>query len=411
MRKAFILFCIVLIIFFTIVSRHDTSNLSIENLAYVIAIGIDNGEKNILKLTLQIATSSNGSPSESSSTSQSDNSTITSVECNSIESGLNLINSYISKQLNLSHCKIIVFSEEFAVNGISDEISTLVNNVEIRPNCSIAICKSSAEDFLSINKPVLVNLTARFYDVVVNSGNYTGYSKNITLTDFYNAINDMCIEPVAILAGINFPYTRKTPSYTNYIDLDSSYTADELDITNNNNTQICGLAVFNDGYLVGEMTAMDCLCYLILSGELQNSIVDIPDPYNINKTINLSITQVKKPEIKVKIINGSPYIDCKLNILANILSLTENSDYTSTEKLNTIIQYANSYLKSHITNFLYKTTSNYKSDIVGFGKYAIRKFNTIREWKNYNWQDNYKNSFFSVHVDTNITNSSLIQKN
>ena len=156
MRKIFLIACTIFIVFFIIVSRHDSSNLSIENLAYVIAIGIDNGENNLISLTLQVATSSTGDPSESESTSQSNNSTITSVECNSIESGINLINSYISKQINLSHCKIIVFSEAFAVNGISNEISTLVNNIQIRPDCSIAISKSTAKDFLNMNKPVKV---------------------------------------------------------------------------------------------------------------------------------------------------------------------------------------------------------------------------------------------------------------
>lgn len=411
MRKIFIVACIIFIVFFIIISRHNSSNLSIENLAYVIAIGIDNGENNLISLTLQVATSSTGDPSESESTSQSNNSTITSVECNSIESGINLINSYISKQINLSHCKIIVFSEAFAVNGISNEISTLVNNIQIRPDCSIAISKSTAKDFLNMNKPVLVNLTARYYEVVVSSGDYTGYSKNITLSNFYNTLKDSCVEPTAILAGINFPDTTTIPDYTNYIDIDSSYTANQLEINNTNKMQISGLAVFNDGYLIGEMTSMDSICHLILTGNLQNSIISIPDPYNSNEIINLSIIQIQKPEISVNIVNGSPFIDCNLNISANILSLNDNSDYTTSQKLNTIVEYANSYLESHILDYLYKTSTHFKSDIVGFGKYAISKFLTIPEWTDFNWQENYKNSFFTVSVNTNITNSSLIQKN
>lgn len=411
MKKIFVFLGFILIVLLIALSRHNTNNQSIENLAYVIAIGIDSGETNLLKLTLQIATSSSGNSQSGGSSSQSSNSTITSVECNSINSGINLINSYISKKINLSHCKIVVFSESFAVNGISDEISTLVNNVEIRPDCSIAVCKSSAEDFLNMNTPVLINLTARYYEIVVTSGDYTGFSTNVTLSDFYNALKDSSTEPIAILAGINFPDTTSVPNYTNYIDIDSSYTADEVSITNKNNMQISGLAVFRDGVFIGEMDSMETMCHLIVSGKLQNAIISIPNPFDISGIINLSINQLEKSDISVKLVNGSPYISCKVKISANILSLSSDSDYTTPEKLQTITNYANSYLESHIKNYLYKTSNDFKTDIVGFGKYLLNEFPTIQAWNNINWRDNYVNSFFDVNVNTVIVNSSLFQKN
>lgn len=36
------------------------------------------------------------------------------IECNSIDSGINLLNSFISKRINLAHCKAFVFSETLA---------------------------------------------------------------------------------------------------------------------------------------------------------------------------------------------------------------------------------------------------------------------------------------------------------
>ena len=411
MKRVFIFFSALLLVFLLILSRHNSNNQSIENLAYVIAIGIDNSENNRLKLTLQIATSSAGNSNSGGSSSQSSNSTITSVECSSIVSGMNLINSYISKKLNLSHCKIVVFSEDFAINGISDEVATLVNNVQIRPDCSIAVCKSSAEDFLNMNKPVLIDLTARFYEIVVTSGDYTGFSRNITLSEFYNCLKDSSINPTAILAGINFPATTSIPAYSNYVDIDVNYTADEVNITNKNNMQICGLAVFNEGNLIGEMTSIDCICHLIVSGQLQNATINIPDPYDMTEIINLSIIQVEKPDISVKLVNGAPYISCDVELNSNIVSLSSDSDYATPEKLKTISNYANSYLENHINDYLYKTSKDFKSDVVGFGKYVLNKFSTIQKWNDFNWRENYENSFFNTNVDMTIVNSSLIQKN
>ena len=44
----------------------------------------------------------------------------------------------------------------------------------------------------------------------------------------------------------------------------------------------------------------------------------------------------------------------------------------------------------------------YNSDIDGFGKYALKHFSTINEWENFNWLDNYQNSFFKVNVNSKI---------
>ena len=113
-RKFFLLIIILTLpICLTGCSQQEKEN-SIEDLAYVIAIGIDKGENNLIKLSLQFATPSSSPPSSSGGSSSSSESTISSADCSSIDSGINLINSYISKKINLSHCKAVVFSEEIA---------------------------------------------------------------------------------------------------------------------------------------------------------------------------------------------------------------------------------------------------------------------------------------------------------
>jgi spore germination protein KC len=69
-------------------------------MAYVIAIGIDKGESNLLKISLQFATPSSSLNGESTGSSSDSESTVSSVECSTIDSGINLINSYISGKIN-----------------------------------------------------------------------------------------------------------------------------------------------------------------------------------------------------------------------------------------------------------------------------------------------------------------------
>lgn len=94
-------------------SSYTSHNLS--NLAYVLAIGVDVGENAKMKVSAQFTSSDAFSPNSSSS-DESSNIVLVSSESDSIYSCLNLINTYIGKEINLSHCNVVVFSEEFAKN-------------------------------------------------------------------------------------------------------------------------------------------------------------------------------------------------------------------------------------------------------------------------------------------------------
>ena len=204
-----LLICSISIFLFTGCS----SSRGIEDKAYAIALGIDTSDTHDVKISIQFAVlNSSESSSSSSGSSSSDNSTILSVDCSSIDSGISLINSYISKQVNLSHCKAVIISEEYSSSGISDVIYTLVNNIELRPDCSIIISKCDAYDFLENSKPVFESNPAEYFEQNFNSSEYTGYLVNVSLADFYYNILNTSSNASAILAGIN---TKETQSRVN----------------------------------------------------------------------------------------------------------------------------------------------------------------------------------------------------
>ena len=79
-------------------------------------------------------------------------------------------------ELNFSHCKVIVFSEDFAKEGISTEICTLVNDEEIRPSTNIVISTSDANTYLKNSNPNIEKLVTNYYDTFELTSNFTGYS-------------------------------------------------------------------------------------------------------------------------------------------------------------------------------------------------------------------------------------------
>ena len=109
---AIISFLILLVIFASSFSSSYTSH-NMSNLAYVLALGIDVGENSKMKVSAQFTNSDSFSPSSSSS-DEASSIFLVSSEANSIYSCLNLINTYIGKEINLSHCSVVIVSEAFA---------------------------------------------------------------------------------------------------------------------------------------------------------------------------------------------------------------------------------------------------------------------------------------------------------
>lgn len=420
--KLIIIFIILSIFIYAFSSSYVSHNIT--NLAYVVAIGLDviddnsinnnsnssdisnsTSYKNINKIKVSfqfINTSALGKQGASSGESTS---VVNSVESSSISTAINMMNSYIGKELNLSHCKVIVFSEKFAENDISEEIYTLINNTQIRPTTNIVVSKCDANYYIENSKPSLEELVTKYYDIFPNSGKYSGYTENITIGDFFNDLVCTSCNPSAILGGLNI----------------NSYNQNDFDnvndsISNNSNiigkraTENIGLALFDGGKLVGELTGLETLWHSIIQNNINTFIVSIPDPKNTNEYLDLSLTQKRKTKIKVDVSTGSPYITVNISLTGKVFTIDGNSTYKNEAYLKEISSYANSYIQSSISQYLYKTSKDYKCDIDKFGKIATKHFLTTDEWNNYNWLNSYQNAFFTVNVDTNVESGVLISE-
>ena len=95
------LFVLVIIVIFVQAFSNSYNALSIENLAYVLAIGIDTSSDNNLKVSFQFSTASLASESGSSEKAST---FINTVTASSLSNAINLVNGYLGKQINLSHC-------------------------------------------------------------------------------------------------------------------------------------------------------------------------------------------------------------------------------------------------------------------------------------------------------------------
>lgn len=363
---------------------------------------------NSIKLTLQIAILSNNS--QSSGSSQSEESTLATIECATIDSGINLINNYISKKVNLSHCKAVVISEVLASEGLSEHIYTLVNNIELRPDCNVIISRCDASTFLENSKPTLESVSARYYELVLNSSEYTGYIENITIRDLYTDLLSLTSDPHTILGGINSDDSHKNNSDLPLYDTEGSYKADDTPIKAPTKVENMGLAVFRGDKLVGELDGTETLCHLLVTNKLDSAVITIPSPIKEQDVISLYLTQTKNTKNTLEFVNNTPFIESTVFVTCNVLSMDENFDFSDEDTVTAIEEYCSLYLEDKISSCLYKTAKEYKADIFDFGSYALKNYSTWKEWQDSDWLNNYENSFFSVTVKSIVQSGQLFTK-
>lgn len=414
---------------------------NIDQLDYVIAIGVD-----AVKDSQDLAVSfqfTNLSPFSQNSPSEGNEPIIDTVLTSSILSGVNLMNAYEGKQLNLSHCKVIVFSEEVAKAGLLPEISSLINNPQIRPTTNIIIAKESANKYLKSSVSSLEQVLTKYYDIFPHSSEYTGYTSNIVLGEFYDTLINKDVGSTAILGTISKSSNNSSSQSSNSSSSDGESSGNssssqesssggeensseglenitnasevenlnsgEPTIKGDRGTENIGLCVFKDGIYIGDLSPIETLCYSMIKDEVDNFLVNIDNPFDSESKVGISIDALSSSQISVDTSKSFPKIKIKFNLTAKAATGLDKLDYSDKNTINTLNGALKEYLTSQLSNYLYKTSKEFKVDINGFDKMAKIKFLTTKDYEDYNWAQKYENAEFDIDIKCDIKSSLLMQ--
>ena len=448
MKKKFIIILILFVVFITFIAGFSNSYISrrIEHLAYVLVLGIDKGEKARLKISTQFINVSSSSSGASSDSSQI---VLTSCEANSMFSGLNLLNSYIGKEINLAHCSVVVFSEEIAKEGISSEIYSLINNEEIRSSANIVVTNCTAYDYINNSKPNLENITSKYFDTFDITSKLTGYFSNITLGDFFNRLSERNSDPIAVLGGLNSTArseenksssnsSKESSSSSNSGNSDNingetlnsnsssqdvedqekqeiettqnSLVAGKSSIVGGRGTENLGIAIFSGDKYIGELTVWESICHSLIINSIDTCIISVEDPLVKSKQLEIQLSPNKKSKITSNIENGAININIELNLIANIISLNSNINYEDTDTINKISTATQNRLNDELNKYFDKTARKYNVDIDKYYLSILKYFPYQKNFDDFNYKEKLKNANFNCNTHVNIISSLLITK-
>lgn len=372
----------------------------IDETAYIVALGIDKNDNSNYSYTFQfsspLALSSSGetdkpSPSESSGESSTNqNSTVTNltIEAPGFYVARNMTNNFISKNVDMSHLKLIVFSHKISADELESHSQLLLREREVRPHTSIAVSAIKASDYLEKVNPELETNTSKYYELMsLHSNNVYAPPKRLhDFVDDLSAESHDTILPIATNGKSihSLPKDRISSDWigTSKVSVDSD------------SSVLYGMAIYKNGKLSDTMDGDSSMIFNILNKNIETCTVTVKDRYTPDRTLSFRIIVPEKASYYID--RKQKQITVSQSLKTEFLGSVLPEGYKSFDELYSYIQ---NMITNRITEFLTDISTVKKADILKLRNCMRNQFTTWKQWRDFDWDNFYRQAKFTVNIN------------
>lgn len=395
--------------------------VEVDDDVYAVVIGLDKGVHNKLMLTIQYPTYKGGGgggqmgggqkkEEEDGGSNQVPGANIHTIETPSILGGIDIFNMAISRRISLIHVKLLIISEELAMEGIGDYLDPLVRNRSSRGSMFVLVTNGKAVDFIKENKANVGESLTKSIELMEEQSKKTSYFPNTNFLEFYRDISSSYNNPYAAYVGVNDLKKLTTPVKDEKSKLitEQDFLPGDMPRDGVSKREYVGTAVFDGDRMVGSLNPSETRYMLILNGKFKRGVFTLEDKNAPGKAIVIDVSLKKKPSVKARFEDGDPVFDIRLDIDANIESIQSRVKYEQLNMMDDLNNQIKSYIESGIEKTLEKAQKELNCDVFGFGIKLAGSFTTIQEWEDYNWLSHFPEAEINVDLKVNTGRTGLI---
>ncbi|MGI6491317.1 MAG: Ger(x)C family spore germination protein [Pelotomaculum sp.] len=388
-----------------------------DEMAYVLALGFDKGEKEKLAITVSIANPKviagvgGGEGGGGGNGGEGGNGTLTyTVESYAPISAIDLLNTVIDRRVSFLHNNVFIFSEELAREGLARWLNPLNRYRELRGTARVFVCRGKARDFIEKNKSSLEISPTKQIELISGLHEATGLIQSVKFHEFYDAIKSDYIQPCVPLIALHEDglASAKPGIGTGGEASLGKYAAGEVPVAGPSPAQFIGTAVFNEDKMVGLLNGQETRYWLSLRGLFHQGMTGIPDPLNPDLSVGLLLHQSDKPRYKTVLDQqGNVTIDVDIFIEPEIISIASGNNYEDPSMQGMLEAAFNESSERGMSELIRRTQEEFGADIFGFGNQVKRKFLTLNPWLEFQWLDRYPEATINVTVHGKIRRTGL----
>lgn len=368
--------------------------------SFVIAIGIDKGKNELLSVSFLFTSPDAGSGEEGGGEKEKEKDIVT-VEAPTVYSAMRLLNTFRSKQIDIAHTELIVFSQELAEKGIKDYVTDFVNTRSFRPSIYLCVSQNGAEKFLKSIEPkqdiFIEKYIERLFSKVTNNDINEAYLYNNYFT--YRTGSYGTVLPLVGVAGKD-EIKEAEEDFKAVIpdDFSANYTAEDVPIDKKDAAVLCGYAVFNDEKMVGTLGITESDLVKMVSKNLPYGEFSVYFPEK-KKYVTVNLRQTAYPKIKVQT-GDVAEIDIEVDLWGEFTGV--DGALKTKEDCERFSAYLNESLTKKLGELFLRTQSEFGADIMNLGDYAKKNFLTNSQWSDYDWKEKYKTAVIRPVINVEI---------
>lgn len=355
---------------------------AVEDVGFVTVLGIDQGEGEALRITVQIGNPrviAGGRQGGGGAEGQQAPAMVHTVTGETLSLALRDLETFTNRRISLVQTRVIILGRRLMESGIQKHLGMLVRSREFRRNIQIMVSDGSAEQVMT-TRPTLERDPAVFLeDLSRRAFERTARAPRITLHDFLLAYETLGEE---VIAPIIRPFT----------------VAPGLEQRPEQQSQLSGTALFRRGTMVGELSETETETLLMLRGKTETFVETVPVPTDPGLKSAYRLTGAGR-KIRLDVSGPQPRFTIEVTLEAEALETESESPALGDPAL---IRDREARLARNLTDkanqLVGKLQTECSCDALGLGHYLRPRFLDWTSWEKYQWPDRFANAKVQVTV-------------
>lgn len=386
---------IILLVFAVLIALTGTGCLNptaIDNLGYVVTVGVDKGTDKKYEVTLELQRGRSGEGGDDEG-----GAIILSAQGDTLFEVISVLNWGVPRQLNFTRTHVFLFSEELARSGgMKDFLAMSFDMLRIRESAIIMVTHSTAKEFiggLSANEHSNIS---KIQEDLTTDMTKSGQIRVTDVTRFFQSCEGRRFD-TAVPMGYYEP-----DIITDAKQQDSSSKGENplKDApagarVGGSQSLVAGAALFDGWTMTGILDAYETQLLNLGSGKFNLGTINTTLDGEIPIALYISM---KKYSVKVDL-SAEEQITVDLYIG---LSVQQDATNLIGHEWETVYRKKFTEYFENELNRVFDILKKANCDAMEFGKYALTQFKTVEEWEKFNWKEYYRRVKVDFNVNLNL---------
>lgn len=353
--------------------------VSLERYGYVLAIGFDKGEILPYNVTLLMQKTQSDSESQNSS-----GFLVAQTECENLLDGIDTISAGLPLQVDFARTAMLVIQTDLLLDpAMSEDIFELpMARLMIRFNVELFASIGKAYDTLEgLSNELDPNLSRIVQNINAYSEN-TGLIPLAHLSMMLEALHGQAFDVALPLCGVNSQEGQTLVTRDSVGPRDYAYVGGSLIIKSEMKTSLAGAALLRDGQMVGYLDGQNVQLLMLATGSFKKGRRRILGPEG--EMLSIYMTAQQKPEISFSLIGGAANATVTIPLSIHV----EMPKTLEGDAQEGVVEAVAQSLQTE-TQELFLCCQGLGSDVMGFGKQAVKHFRTAKAWEAFDWRAAY----------------------